>query len=64
MTDTSLLVADLLNAAGSDPIGGVGSGGVVEPKGALMSGFEKPPPTAPNAGKGAGRVRRPMGLLC
>ena len=39
------------NAAGSDPIGGVGSGGVVEPKGAPMSGFEKPPPSAPNAGK-------------
>ena len=71
------------------PIGGVGSGGVVElcltfplfhhstlppfhfstrnatggtpvvpvahrmPKGALMSGFEKPPPTAPNVEKGA-----------
>ena len=34
------------------------------PKVALMSGFEKPPPPAPTAGKGAGRVRRPMGLLC
>ena len=74
------------NAAGSDPIGGVGSGGVAEvcegnpffatgetpvvpvvhrmSKGPLMSGFEKSPPLAPNAGKRAGRVRRPMGLLC
>ena len=74
------------NAAGSDPIGGVGSGGVAEvcegnpffatggtpvvpvahrmPIGAPMSGFEKPPPSAPTAGKGAGRVRRPLGLLC
>ena len=26
------------------------------PKGALMSGFEKPPSFAPNSGKGAGRA--------
>ena len=26
------------------------------PKGALMSGFENPPPPAPNTEKGAGRV--------
>ena len=35
------------------------------PKGALMSGFEKPPKPAPPAGKGAGRVRsgRRVGLV-